>query len=839
MSKEAITNGTVHAGSSSAAKNTPSGCWVVFYKDVFAGETASYVGPIENRDLTNDYWDDLDKGDNEEGDYTSLELGPCSKLTVYQDAGLSTSDSYHVFYGADYPDGKINLREFIISGSNSWSDSISSWKLEYVAPTAVPQNPVKSNPLGCWAIFYTGVYTGDTYAYMGPIDKDLTGNEKNAYASVELGPGAVLTVYQDGNYSENDSYRTFKASDYAGGKINFTTIGIKSNSDSNKWDGSISSWKLGYLAPNSDDIVYATTEGSNLKSVNYDVVVGITQNSLNNTIKDYLLNLQAPIRYAIYKFTDTTYTTTRLLSESETIAFMQIVNPFAANAQSNKALLKSNLFAYGFAGQSGVSVPDGPPTVRQDAIDALPNSLKLVTADPNSVEYTLYFKSLKVVEMQMKEDKLVITEQTAGQPWLFTYLVSLQLVQKQLSYNSLTAAQQSSLNASATNSMFSVSQLCLNLQTPAYQNSAVTISSETPISSKALNALNLFTNVYWTDLKENGDVIFSASVTPLSTTARPASTIVPGALSFIIKPYYTDANLTVCDELSTLNYLILAQPKTVANFDNPLKNMTWNWMNAQDDTDFDGVVSVRGAIYADLLRPQLNAALQCICQQPYASMNYDSEFGKDEVTYSVTFGPAYAPQPAYSAGSEQVNWESVKSTDDDGRDGSMSVQTFVSSSVHFDDTKIIIDTVTRMYLELVPSKIFGVDAAHIDGNVYASHDIYTATMTVGAEGNINVVVTPTSEDLLGIGYSTGQLEDPSFWDNYCTYSNLDTAVADLKDTLAGQMADARTAFTAAITASLNENAAFVFPGNQTFMYKDCRFAPSKDLVAAVTYLATH
>jgi hypothetical protein len=324
----------------------------------------------------------------------------------------------------------------------------------------------------------------------------------------------------------------------------------------------------------------------------------------------------------------------------------------------------------------------------------LPDILILNQADPQAVSYHSYYQSFQIMELAYGWELATVSQiyqdsyDPNNDPWIFEWEVTMDLsLPTSTSFGNLPVDVQQNLEAMKcdTNTMFSIQQLYLNLNSPRLINGASPSVFSFPATDPIYASLNEFISNYWAILKNNGGVIFNTAIKPVSTSDYPPSSIIPTAVNFVVSPGPTQG-------LNTLDYLIMSDGRS---FPNPITAFNWSWV---DSSKIQGIMSVRRDIFVDYLNKALSPALADITYYPTVDVDMDSRFilGLDT--------PSPAPTYTSCASNPVLNFSwNQKSNDEAGWFGVIyhaSVETTVSSNVVFSGNKIICTTILTLYVDI-------------------------------------------------------------------------------------------------------------------------------------------
>lgn len=606
-----------------------------------------------------------------------------------------------------------------------------------------------------------------------------------------------------------------------------------------------------------------SANNSNLDSLHYDMVVGLTQNSINKKMKDMLTYMDQELAPAIFVYTDFSCTAIRQLNPTETDAFLKECDPFsipngttpstgtpAEVASGNKQM--QYLFAYGFKATMGLPIPEGtPPYAISDVVDALPTIIHLPTSSGSQVvNYCLYYKTFQMVQQvygMMGFWTIQNYQQTTEAPYLFNYNVNLDLSSTNQAFSELSQEQQAVFKNMDTDTMFSVNQLMLDLESPVLISGEVQIEgldATDPNYTDIVGLLQTFTVTYFAFLESSGGAIFSTTVTPVDTPAPPA-TIVPTDFNFIVKNYAGSGTAEEIEGLSTLNYLIMSNGNALPS---PLNNLTWDWLNQEEDTSTDGIMSVARSQFVSYLKRILDPCFAGIClaptpfiQGPNRGKAKDDTAEVMRVTYAPTSTPGKYTLQSISQAPHTLaaSWVTDPNPIDECEGyGSLRAKSEAKSDIYLsgDTIKCEFTVATKLWIDMY--RAAGLTSSTVEGWAVAQKSTTQYTIKISMDGKVYLEPSTTVVSLLdvpGYGYSSGDVFDPSFWTELITSKAFDDCVNGMLNECDTALNDALTATTDGLTDLLNNLQAFVFPGGTTFAFNDCFFSDYQDFITKVTY----
>jgi|GEM_PF-4483045 len=585
---------------------------------------------------------------------------------------------------------------------------------------------------------------------------------------------------------------------------------------------------------------------SNLQSVGYDMVVGLTQNAMNATMERFLDSLPSDeISPTCYLYKDSSANEVELVDYDDLLEMTGGVDPFSlpVGTYSNTDAdldpdtlaamnaLASVLFAYGF--QSTMGLP---------ASNNLPDIMTLQNGtEYQQVKYNMYFATFNIVELVPGFGDLSITHtvQDPNDPWIYQYVVNLDLQSSDYS-SSDSKVPDDVVNLSSA-SMYSIQQLMLDLTT------APVISATQPAVYTQFDANSLFQEYlqkYFDALNRHEANIFAQAVQPIDSAETSEPTLVPTGLDFMVSPYVDDASDGSLTEeesqgLWTLNYLVMADNNALPN---PVvdPSPTWNWINASENQNYSGIMTIRKGAFVEYLKATLDPALSQVCIYPNIIINDDNNL--------VTTQWYSESNPAYTT--ENVNTNNTSThvlthsfgpnTKSDTADADWykaEVSTTTTSDVYISGTTIEIDTKITVYTNFYAGYITGdTSLSETSGYVYAKTNRMVYDISVTTDGKLSV---SENTDLSGntnlLGTSGYDEPDPSFWSDLLSgWKEEDWSTdltSDLDTAINGYLSD----YDAHMTDLLNNVNAWVFPGTDTFTFSQSNFSDYQDLTSYVKY----
>lgn len=547
---------------------------------------------------------------------------------------------------------------------------------------------------------------------------------------------------------------------------------------------------------------------SNLSDAHYgyDFVVATSQESINATMKEYLYNSTFPLVQMYWNQDDQGQPVA--VSRDDLLKQTNGTDPLTVPSWSQgdpttPAIENINNSNFYFAFEAAIGIP------ADVAPQNIPDIVTLQSAS-QSVIFNLMCAQFTVVTCNFGRHGLtsfVNVSQPSDSPWLFTSTVPL----KQITDNSnLPPAVQAQLNNLGPNA-FSVQQLFFDLDNAALE-STPTISGVDPGTPAYTLLSQVFVGAYFTAMKTAAQPVLNYSIVE-NTPDSDTSTLKLTKMELEVSPYTPSSSST--NDLNTLNYLC----ETNGNNLPPPTPFSWNWIEQADEANFDGVISINRNTFADYFQNQLTGYVSQNCYKAWVRV-WLSGFLDTTVNYSWSMTPGQTPTITKPTTGSQVLAYSYSSdaSDDAGLDGDMGkmeLSTTYNASVTFSGNTIVVQQsfLVNIYIRSLQS------SEHWNAIDKTITDTYT--LAVDQSGHLTASLSSVPVDNSDSTPSANWFID---------------AFTDLNH-LVGDIASWASSFSATGFHSMPINVAqqFVFPGGNTFTFKDVDFSNNQDLVSHISY----
>jgi hypothetical protein len=559
----------------------------------------------------------------------------------------------------------------------------------------------------------------------------------------------------------------------------------------------------------------------------YDMVVGTTQASINATMKSFLdqYNGQEFIKCYIFEpgvngaagqFVEIDYE--QLKTNVGGDPFSIPTGADATNAMLNK--LYQQKFAFAFKATMGLTT-DFPLTDVPDVV--------VLDKGNSMVSYNLTCKEFEVLDLQNLYGQLTwnnLKQSEQPKPWTFAFNVDLDLQSSDSAFQHLPQDVQTQVKNLCPNSMFSVQQLYLDLNTAGLESSP-TITGLDTTSNAYIYLTRTFLGAYFKNMQDtsatpgNPDGSFLLGYTVKPSTAGNTSSITPTDLNFLVSPYLDDKGIATQDySMYTLNWLVMTQEHSMP----AAVPFEWNWVTEAQKSQFNGAMSIKKGTFSTFLNGLLSPSLKTVCLTPAVTM--DANFISLSFTMKATLDSNPGTYSVVNDGTSRVLTFSYNKSSSDSATfvpnwGNITLKSTLQSDVYLEGNTIRAVTTATAFLHL------NAEGGVSEGNIvsYTAETIYN--VAVDAAGQLTVTMSPTN-------FTDNSHFDTSTWSQIISFGTIDAAVSTIKNYwecmktyLSGEQN--------AILSMLNGSSSWVFPGGKTFVFKNAEFSQFQDFVTQVTY----
>lgn len=544
---------------------------------------------------------------------------------------------------------------------------------------------------------------------------------------------------------------------------------------------------------------------ANITLKDYDTVVAVTQNAINQTMAMYLKQLQKQV--ALYYKNN---------ADGEIVP--------APNEESADYIFTGTL------------------DFTTDAQGIPVNIVNLYTDGGNqTVEYNVTFKEAEYTTWIMENHQAVkktYRQNDSANPWIFRFKVTLALqpaAMEKLPPDIRHKVEQYVKNLGPD--MFSIQQLHMDLNTAVFDS----YQNITGVPTSAMGSLSTIIQLYLKTQQDHGDILLGVN-TRLKDSAGKKSTFMPTDLNFCVTPYLDARGNRSNPGLDTLNYLVMTGGRSMPAY--PPKSFPFDWVS---DTSIQGAMAVRSKLVVPFLVEKFNPLLTLLT--PTLDINPDSNSRKFQLIPGKT-NRQFTPVTPTAANNYQVAaYSYLTSEKKDGnsiytaRTGSASYKTNVS--IYIRDNRIILHgsiIISAKYETMSTSASTGPFSPKPVTDTYKMPETtYNWSLSLGLSMNLNnngeLKLMVIDKDL--DSEPVVKKEDHSGWLAFLealagiTRYFLD----DLSDLRTQVLTDIESKIARQVTSGLGSTSHFIFPGGRTFAFKNPTLTASRDLAANITYLS--
>lgn len=574
---------------------------------------------------------------------------------------------------------------------------------------------------------------------------------------------------------------------------------------------------------------------SNLSDPHYgfDLVVAVTQASINATMKQLLAGLSSPEVTVCY-----IYDNDNNLVPIDYQLLLKNANgsdPFKVAAGANPSTDNDliNLTNANFAGavRARLGLPDVP-------LGAIPPIVTLGQGFSAPVLFNLLCSEFVITGFQYgPRNKAIWINQSqpsgSGQPWYFAANVNL---------NSATVAPQESLpqavqdRAAALKGManvFTIQKLFLDLDT-AIQKSSPTIVGIDPGWPVWNLVTTVFLGAYFTQLRQKGDPVLSYSFT---VKAPQPATLQLGAVSRECLPLLQNGQPITNPSPAQRDAATLVYCGSTATTAPVPVPFTWNWVELGEVTAFSGVQAIRRDIFFNFFLKLLNNDVAPLCIDTNVAMgggglNINTNYTIAQSNSPTYFQPVSQIQPPGTDGfttlatiSYTHNSHNYFALPLDFMDETGDFNYALTGAVGVSGNQIKIQIRATVYMYYGHGETAFAHYTDLPGaNYYDKTRIVIYTLGVNQNGELQVIPSSTMTD------------NSAPWNLHLKGIATDEGLTAAENYLAQHIDTVFLNYVDQLTTEINGYQGWVFPGNDAFVFKNLSFSAGLDLVAQLTYV---
>jgi hypothetical protein len=582
---------------------------------------------------------------------------------------------------------------------------------------------------------------------------------------------------------------------------------------------------------------------SNLSDPHYgsDLVVAVTQASINATLKQLLIGLTAPEVTICYVYDE--HDNLVPIDYQTLLVNAQGSDPFkvpnAANPATNKDLV--NLANANFAG--GVRAMIGLPDVPLANLPPIA-TLGAVTGAP--VLFNLLCAEFQITGFQYGSRGTATwinaSQPSEGTPWHFSANVYLNSTTIDPNSPVPPAVQQriSDLQHQVQNA-FTIQKLFLDLDT-AVQQSVPTIVG-IPQGWPVWNLITtVFLGSYLTQLRQTGDPVLSYSFTlnaprpttlELGSVSRQCCHLLDGNGQAINNPTPAQQNAATLVYVGTQS----THPPVPVPF-------AWNWMELNDVTAFSGVQSVRRDVFLNYFNQLINPSVSPLCLATKVRLTHSGE----TFTVDFTSNPSDSPQvfrpitpigaPGTDGFTDVLSVTFVNNSHDDSESSLREAEIkadynyTLNGRVAVNGNQIRIKVQAKVFMSFSHREVIAWYTDLTGANYYDK--TLTVLYTLGVDQNGALQVTQSSS--IANNSAAWHFSAKGVLGIFGLEDDVKDGVTSVEQNISSYIDSAFTDYVGSMTDTINGYRAWVFVGNDAFTFKKVSFSQGLDLIAQLTYV---
>lgn len=553
----------------------------------------------------------------------------------------------------------------------------------------------------------------------------------------------------------------------------------------------------------------------------YDMVVGITEEAINNQLADYLGWYDGPgmIQWFQQKEENSPYEIMKPMDLGGVDIFDIPTGGDIPEALTDESchFVAAIRAKFGWPADSSTDSPD---------IINLDRGIK-------SVSFKMFFSEFQIVKLSWGRRGPIWTNvsQTEEKPLVFEYVVDLNFGSAEL--GELSPEQQQQLRNLNPSSAWSVQQLYLDLTT------ASLLKSPEFSSGEAGTIIQNFVHQggAWERFTEKGRVVLAHTVKKINAQPINAPSMVPTDLKLGISGFLEEnGHHNTESPLTTLNYLMMTDQDVMPG---QFGGFEWNWVQPNDRSNFNGCMAVKRSKFirflndmlckksGDQIRPPIND----ICLVPDTFISW-GKVSIDKCWSKLSPDTNHIVLTEHSSGETVLSLTYQKQHEDTSeRFYTAKAVNMLRYTLNF-SVKLVANEIRMNIRNEVYSKLktdlsdFGTSKGIIGG--YTLNPVYVigvnhdgclhANLKKGTDKPSPIAHTRDEGLFAGIDGTSGTLNDwEGFFDSF------------VKDSLKGFEGD--------ISSFLkNSGQLFIFPGGKTFSFSSPSFSDQQDLIAELTYV---
>lgn len=570
----------------------------------------------------------------------------------------------------------------------------------------------------------------------------------------------------------------------------------------------------------------------------FDLVVAVTQASINTMLKQFLAELAAPEVVVCYAYdannalVPVDYGT--LVKDAKGSDPFKV--PDGSNPATNQNLI--NLSAANFAG--AVKARLGLPDV---LLASIPPIVTLGNGTSAPVLFNLLCAEFQITgfEYGPRGSATWINQAQpigSGKPWYFSANVSLNNTTINPASPVPPAVQQRIIALQHDpNNAFTIQKLFLDLDT-VIPESVPTIEGIPSGWSVWSLISSIFLDAYFGQLRQNGDPVLSYSFTVAAP--RPA-TLQLGSVSHECSPLEQNGQPIFNPTPAQLNATTLVYIGTTSKTAPIPVPFVWNWVELNEVTAFSGVQAVRRDIFFTFFAGLLNSEARLLCIDTNVEMTHSGEnflirYSSTQSSLPQSFRPV-SPSPGADGFTALLAINYAHNAHDDSTDALDTAKIRGDFNYTLSGTVAVSSNQIRVQVRAQVYMMFAHREAFVNYTDLSGQNYYDKTLTVLYTIGVN------QDGALQVAETHSVADNSAAWDyspkgilgGLGLENDLKNGLTSVEQNLASSIDSAFTNYVNQVTAEINGYQGWGFPGNDAFTFKNLSFSAGQDLIARLTY----
>ncbi len=573
----------------------------------------------------------------------------------------------------------------------------------------------------------------------------------------------------------------------------------------------------------------------------YDLVVAVTQASVNTTLKELLLGLESPEVTICYVYDQKNNLVP--IDYQTLLVNAQGSDPFkvpdGADPATDKDLI--NLTNANFAGavRAMLGLPDVP-------LASLPPVATLGPGTSAPVLYNLLCAEFQVTGFQYgprgSATWINASQPRGGTPWYFSANVNLNSTTIDPNSPVPPAVQRriAELQHEVKNA-FSIQKLFLDLNTAVLESVPAIVGI--PAGWPVWNLITtVFLGAYFTELQKKGDPVLSYSFT--LNAPRP-TTLELGSVSRECCPLLDASGQPISDPTpAQQNAATLVYVGTHSTTPPVPVPFTWNWMELGDVTQYSGVQSVRRDVFLTYFNGLINPSVAPLCLATNVTFTHSGEnfrvhYGSPRSDSPQVFQPVTAiGAPGADGFTDVMSLTFVNNSSADEETATKAVEIWGDYNYNLDGTVALNGNQIRIKVRATAYMSFRHREVFVNYTDLAGANYYDKTLTVlytlGVDQNGALQVTENHS--VADNSAAWDFSPKGILGGLGCENEVKNGLTSIQQNLAAYIDSAFTGYVSNVTSTINGYRAWVFAGNDAFTFKKVSFSQGLDLIAALTYV---